>query len=138
MAAALKPGGWLVDEDLEVSSLPPDPTANPGEILLKTLTATRRVMQDRGADDTVFARRLFTSFRAHGLVDVEAHASLSMWQGGSPGASLLRSNFEQLHHTMIDAGYLTEEEYRQDLARLDDPAFLMPSPIMWTVWGRRP
>ncbi len=95
-------------------------------------------MQDRGADDIVFARRLSNRFRAHGLVDVEAQGNLSMWHSGSPGASLLRANFEQLHRTMIDAGYLTEEEYRQDLARLDDPSFLMPSPIMWTVWGRRP
>ena len=138
MVAALKPGGWLVDEEFDVSSIPPNPTTDPGEVLLKTLTATRRVMEDRGADDRVFARRLFNRFRAHGLVGVEAQGSLSMWHSGSPGAALLRANFEQLHRTMIDAGYLTEEEYNQDLARLDDPAFLMPSPIMWTAWGRRP
>ncbi|HEX3967134.1 MAG TPA: methyltransferase domain-containing protein [Edaphobacter sp.] len=138
MVAALKPGGWLVDEDFDASSILPDPTANPAEVLLKTLTATRRVMQDRGADDRTFARRLFTRLRAHGLVDVDAQASLSMWHSGSPGAALLRANFEQLHRTMIDAGYLTGQEFDQDLARLDDPDFLMPSPIMWTVWGRRP
>jgi SAM-dependent methyltransferase len=138
MVAALKPGGWLVDEDFDASSIPPDPTANPAEVLLKTLTATRRVMQDRGADDRTFARRLFTRLRAHGLVDVDAQASLSMWHSGSPGAALLRANFEQLHRTMIDAGYLTGQEFDQDIARLDDPDFLMPSPIMWTVWGRRP
>jgi hypothetical protein len=39
---------------------------------------------------------------------------------------------------MIDAGYITEEEFDQDIARLNDPGFLMPSPIMWTAWGRRP
>jgi ubiquinone/menaquinone biosynthesis C-methylase UbiE len=138
MVAALKPGGWLVDEDFDASSIPPDPAANPAEVLLKTLTATRRVMQDRGADDGTFARRLFTRLRAHGLVDVDAQASLSMWHSGSPGAALLRANFEQLHRTMIDAGYLTGQEFDQDLARLDDPDFLMPSPIMWTVWGCRP
>jgi SAM-dependent methyltransferase len=138
MVVALKPGGWLVDEEFDASSIPPNPVANPGEVFLKTLTATRRVMQDRGADDRTFARRLFNRLRAHGLVEVEAQASLSMWHSGSPGASLLRANFEQLHRTMIDAGYLTEEEFNQDLARLNDPDFIMPSPIMWTVWGRRP
>ena len=34
--------------------------------------------------------------------------------------------------------FLTEEEFKQDLAHLDDPGFIMPSPIMWTVCGRRP
>jgi SAM-dependent methyltransferase len=138
MVAALKPGGWLVDEEFDASSIPPNPAANPCEVLSKTLTATRRVMQDRGADDRVFARRLFNRLRAHGLVDVEAEAHISMWHSASPGVSLLRANFKQLHRTMVDAGYLTEEEFNQDLAHLDDPGFLMPSPIMWTVWGRRP
>jgi hypothetical protein len=50
----------------------------------------------------------------------------------------LRANFEQLRTNMIDAGYITEEEFKEDLARLDDPNFIMPSPIMWTAWGRRP
>jgi SAM-dependent methyltransferase len=138
MVAALKPGGWLVDEEFDASSMPPNPVVNPGEVLLKTLIATRRVMQDRGADDSGFARRLFSRLRAHGLVDVEAEACLFMWHSGSPGASLLRANFEQLHSNMIDAGYITEQEFKEDLARLDDPNFMMPSPIMWTAWGRRP
>jgi SAM-dependent methyltransferase len=138
MVAALKPGGWLVDEDFDASSMPPNPAINPGEVLLKTLVATRRVMQDRGADDRTFARSLFTRLRAHGLVDVEAKAHISMWHSKSPGASLLRANFEQLHRTMIDAGYISKQEFDQDLTRLDDPDFLMPSPIMWTVCGRRP
>ena len=137
MVAALKPGGWLVDEEFDASSMPPNPAVNPGEVLLKTLIASRRVMQDRGADDRVFARRLFSRLRAHGLVDVAAEAGIFMWHSGSPGASLLRANFEQLRSNMIDAGYITEEEFNQDIARLDDPGFMMPSPIMWTAWGRR-
>jgi SAM-dependent methyltransferase len=138
MVAALKPGGWLVDEEFDASSMPPNALLNPGEVLLKTLTATRRVMEDRGADDRVFARQLFSRLRAHGLVDVAAEASVFMWHSGSPGVSLLRANFEQLRNNMIDAGYSTEEEFDQDLVRLNDPGFIMPSPIMWTAWGRRP
>ena len=138
MVAALKPGGWLVDEDFDASSIPPNPAVNPGEVLLKTLTASRRAMQDRGVDDIGFARSLSSRLRAHGLVNVQAEACMFMWTSGSPGASLLRANFEQLRGNMIDAGYITEEEFKEDLSRLDDPNFMMPSPIMWTAWGRRP
>jgi SAM-dependent methyltransferase len=138
MIAALKPAGWLVDEEFDAASMLPDPLANPGEVLLKTHVAMRQVMKDRGVDDGYFARRLFSRLRAHGLVDVAAEASIFLWQSGSPGVSLLRANYEQLHSSMIDAGYITEEEFNQDIARLDDPGFLMPSPIMWTAWGRRP
>jgi SAM-dependent methyltransferase len=138
MVAALKPGGWLVDEEFDASSMPPNAVVNPGEVLLKALIGTRRVMQDKGADDRTFARQLFSRLRAHGLVEVAAEASIFMWNSGSPGVSLLRANFEQLRSNMIDAGYITEEEFNHDIARLDDPNFMMPSPIMWTVWGRRP
>ena len=95
-------------------------------------------MEDRGADDRGFARLLFSRLRAHGLVDVAAEANIFMWHSRSAGVSLLRANFEQLRSNMIDAGYITEEEFNQDIARLDDPGFMMPSPIMWTAWGRRP
>jgi SAM-dependent methyltransferase len=138
MVAALKPGGWLIDEEFDASSMPPNPVVNPGEVLLKTVIATRRIMEDRGADDRGFARRLFSRLKAHGLVSVTAEAYLSMWDFGSPGPALLRANFEQLRSNMIDAGYITEEEFNEDIARLDDPNFMTPSPIMWTVWGRRP
>jgi len=138
MVAALKPGGWLVDEEFDVASMLPNPVANPGEVLSKTHIAMRRIMEDRGVDDRCFARQLFGRLRAHGLVSVAAEARIFMWHSGSPGISLLRANYEQLRSSMIDARYITEEEFNQDLARLDDPGFIMPSPIMWTAWGRRP
>jgi hypothetical protein len=38
---------------------------------------------------------------------------------------------------MIDAGDVTDREIDQDLARLNEPQFVMPSSIMWAAWGRR-
>ena len=61
-----------------------------------------------------------------------------MWQGGSVGARLFRANFEQLRGELLQLGLLTQAELDHDLARLDDPLSLFPSPVMWTVCGRRP
>jgi hypothetical protein len=61
-----------------------------------------------------------------------------MVQSGSPGAALLRANWEQLQGAMIEAGYVTKQEFENDLNRLDDPGFMMPSSILWAAWGRRP
>jgi hypothetical protein len=58
---------------------------------------------------------------------------MSMWQAGSAGVSLMRANYLQARQQMIGASYITEQEFEQDLLRLDDPDFLMPSPLMWTV-----
>jgi hypothetical protein len=50
----------------------------------------------------------------------------------------MRANYEQLRGDLIGGGYVTVREFEQDLAALDDPMFLMPSPILWAAWGRRP
>jgi hypothetical protein len=60
-----------------------------------------------------------------------------MWQAGTAGTSLMRANYLQLRADMIDAGYINEEEFEEDLTRLEAADFLTLSPIMWTAWGRR-
>lgn len=110
---------------------------SPYETLLKTHVAMARLMTDRGFERR-YGRLLFGRFRAHGLVSVGAEARMFMVQRGAPGAWLVRANYEQLRETMIGAGYITAQEFEEDLARLDDPDFLMPSSIMWTAWGQRP
>ncbi|WP_263367927.1 class I SAM-dependent methyltransferase [Edaphobacter bradus] len=136
MAAALRPGGWLIDEEIDISVYP-DPALIPEEVLSKTFAAMLRIMGDRGVDHK-FGRRLFGQLRALGLVDVAAEGRTFLWSSGTPGISLLRANYEQLHDAVIGAGYVTEQEFEQDLAGLDDPAFMMPSPVLWAAWGRRP
>ena len=137
LIAALKPGGWIIDEEFDSVSLPCDPSRSPGEVQLKTQEALFRVVEERGIERR-WGRLVYGRMRALGLVDVRAEARLSMWYGGSAGASLARANFEQLHDVLVASGLVTEDELQQDIARLDDPDFMMPSPIMWTAWGRRP
>ena len=127
MIAALKPGGWLVAEEFDSISMPPDPLVNPDEALLKTYSAMGRLLTKRGVDAR-FGRRLFGRLRAAGLVEIGAEARVFMWQLGSQGASLYRANFEFLRRDMIGAGYITEEEFEQDLAHVEAPDFLAPSP----------
>ncbi len=137
MAAALKPGGWLLVEEFDSLSMRPDPAINPDETLLKTFAVMQRVMTERGIDMR-YGRMLAERLRAHGLVDIEAEGRMFMWQGGSPGTTLCRANFEQLRDTMVESGLITGEEIDEDLRRLDEERFMAPSPIMWATWGRRP
>jgi SAM-dependent methyltransferase len=137
MIAALKPGGWLVDEEFDSASLLPDSDINPVEVFLKTHRALLRLMENRGVERR-WGRLLFGRLRANGLVATGAEARTFMWQGGSSGASLMRANFQQLRADMVKAGYIAEDEFEQDLARLESNDFLTLSPTMWAVWGRRP
>ena len=137
LAAALKPGGWLVCEEFDSLSTRPDAAVSPGEVLLKTHDAMARLSAQHGVDQR-YGRLLYERFRALGLVNLGAEAHISIVQCGSPASALLRASYERRRTAMIDAGYLTAQEFDQDVARMDDADFMMPSPTMWTAWGRRP
>jgi len=137
LRSALKPGGWLVCEEFDRVSAPPDPAVYPGEIALKTHAAMGRLNHDQGVASR-YGRLLFGRLLGMGLIGLGAEARLVMVQSGSWSARLLRASYERRRGAMIDAGYLTEEEFDADLARMDAADFMMPSPLMWSVWGRRP
>jgi SAM-dependent methyltransferase len=137
MVDALKPGGWLVCEEFDSLSMAADPARHPDECALKAQAAMQRVMAARGAN-TRYGRDLAARMRARGLVDIRARGWMAMWQGGSAGARLFRANFEQLREDLLRIGRLTKAEVDDDLARLDDPRSLFPSPVMWSVCGRKP
>jgi len=127
LTSALKPGGWLVCEELDGAA----------DVTLKTYAAMRRLRQDSGTDPR-YGRRLFERFRSLGLTDLGAEGFVTVAQARSPVAILLRASFELRRTAMTDAGYITPDEFDADVARIEAPDFMMPSPTMWTVWGRRP
>ena len=136
LVAALKPGGWLVDEEFDALALHADPERS-GEEFLKSTTAFHRVLTQSGVD-LRFGRLLFARLRALGLDNVGAEARQIMLPGRSVGASLLRTNFDQLREAMIGGGHITAQDFEHDIRRLDDPNFQTPSPPLWAAWGRRP
>jgi hypothetical protein len=118
-------------------SMPADPALHPHECALKAQAAMQRLLAARGAN-TRYGRDLAARMRSHGLVDIRAEARMAMWQGGSAGARLFRANFEQVRDDLLRLRLLTQAELDDELARLDDPRTLFPSPIMWNVCGRKP
>jgi SAM-dependent methyltransferase len=136
LAGALRPGGWLLAEEFDSLSMPPDPSVNPAETLLKSEIAMREVMAAGGVDFR-YGRFLPARLRALGLVGVDAEGRVLLWRGCAAGGALLRANFEQLRDAILATGRLTADEFERDLARLDDEGFMRPSPVMWAAWGRR-
>jgi len=137
MVAALKPGGWLVIEDFDTTSVLPDAAANEQERRVETAEALRSYMI-RGGVDARFGRSLYGRFAGLGLVDVSMEGRVMMWDRANGGADLMRINFEQVGEKVVAAGLLSAEQLRADLRRLADPEFVTPSPIMWTAIGRKP
>jgi len=137
MIEALKPGSWIVVEEFDVLSIFPDSAVNKTEEQLKTIRAFYRVMTSRGIEMR-YGRRLPQQLREHGLANVGAEGTMSIWRGSSPGTNMFKLSFEELADSILRSGLISEAEFEADMKRLDQQDFLMPSPMMWTVWGQVP
>jgi SAM-dependent methyltransferase len=136
LVEALKPGGWLLLEEFDSLSMPPDPALNPVERRLRLYEAMLRVMTERGVDLRL-GRLLPGRLRAHGLTNVGAEGRVGLLRGETPWADLLKAGVEQLRAAIGASEGLTAEECDRELACLDDPDLMNPSPVMWAVWGRK-
>jgi hypothetical protein len=47
----------------------------------------------------------------------------------------MRATFEQLREALIEGGYITQQQFDRDIASLDDPAIMAPSPLMGGLFG---
>ena len=142
MVTALPPGGWLVIDDFDLTLFDPTyPTASAraSALFQKMRTAQNRLMAARSGELALsWGRSLYRRLRAQGLVNVGMEGYLTMREGRTPGAHLIRANFEQIREEAINAGLITNEEVDQVLTLLDDPDFVVSAPMMFTAWGRLP
>ncbi len=69
--------------------------------------------------------------------EVYAEGRLLMFDRRNGGNDLMRVNFEQIGAEVIAAGLLTQEQLDADLAMIETDEYAMPSPIMWSVAGRK-
>ncbi len=136
LVQALKPGGWLVDEEYDSDSMPPDPAIFSGESRPATCDAVARLMADHGFDRR-FGRRQFARMGGAGLTDVGAEGRVEMLHHSAAGIALLRANWTQLREQVVIGGYVKRDAVQHDLDLLDAPDFMMPSSLLWTTWGRR-
>jgi SAM-dependent methyltransferase len=136
LAAALKPGGWLMVEEFGPAawdaSLQFEPGATPplAYQLLDQVARASGVLR--------YGPFLPARMQALGLSDIDAEGQVFRWTGGSPGTWIIAKGMQQLRAEILATGQITEQQFEADLNRLDDPTVAFPSPLMWAVWGRRP
>jgi SAM-dependent methyltransferase len=134
MTGALRPGGWLLLEDADLSLQPlacPDETG-PAEQLANKI---RRASVGLRGDNLAFGRTLPRLLRGAGLTEVGADAYLPI--AGPESARLEQTMIERQRDRLLAAGLLTAAEIDRHLAdvaagRLDLTTFTVVS-----AWGRK-
>jgi SAM-dependent methyltransferase len=135
MAGAVAPGGWLVLEDSDWSTLlAARPPLRELELLRDGLAA---VMSGKGFDTACGVsnvRRLLDA----GFEDVRGEGRTSVMRGGSPGVAWYHEWAGRLREAMVAAGHLTDEEFERTDSLLDDPNAMWLSQTLIAACGRKP
>jgi SAM-dependent methyltransferase len=140
LVGTLKPGGWLVAEELDFASAVPDPRmgADLCARFARIVAAHHAVIADRHGFEPVYGRRVAGELAAAGLTEVGCLGRASMWRGGEPGGEIWRLSLMQLREGIIASGLMEAAEADAAIELCADPRLSTLSPVMVTAWGRRP
>ncbi|MFC6593721.1 class I SAM-dependent methyltransferase [Kitasatospora paranensis] len=138
MAAALRPGGFLVLEDADPALQPlacPDERGPAEQLANHVRRGFRALLADRGVDLS-FGRTLPALLRGAGLTDVRAEGYFPVT---SPACRELEAaTVRQLRTQLTGGGLATEEEIQRHLANLESVELDVTTAPLVTCWGRRP
>jgi SAM-dependent methyltransferase len=140
LIATLRPGGWLVAEELDFASSVPDPRMGPDACALfaRVAEAHNAVLAGQHGFDHAYGRRLAGDLADAGLDEVGCDGRAAMWRGGGPGGRIWRQTVAQLSESMVASGHVTAADVERALALYDDPRMSALSPVVMAAWGRRP
>jgi SAM-dependent methyltransferase len=140
MIAAVRPGGWLVIEDVDFGG----PTAavlakyvyppQYQDIVERIFRAVEAVFRSIGASAT-FGPRLPGILKELGLTEVGGEVRAPIIPGGS--SQFVSRSAEQLRPRLVETGLVTDEEVHAFLEMAADPASDHLPPMLVSVWGRR-
>jgi ubiquinone/menaquinone biosynthesis C-methylase UbiE len=135
LVRALRPGGWLVIDDYDLSTIG---TSHPANAAWATVSsATSRVLESRGAD-TEYGRKLADALLRAGLDDVTTEGMLHL-KRAADASPWVAPVFARLRADMVASGAATADEVDTVLAELSDPASKLSvfSPLLVSASGRR-
>jgi SAM-dependent methyltransferase len=132
LAAALRPGGWIVIEDYDWSCFGfegDDPE------IARVTDAILGFMQQAGFERD-YGRRVVTEIADAGFTEVRGEGRMRIIDSTSPGFDFFRLSFESLKGAVVDAGMLSAEDAEAASARFGEDMRVW-TPLMMAGIGRK-
>lgn len=133
MAAAVKPGGWLLVQEPDFSLAPttePDTWATVWKGLLEWGRG--------GGVDWRIGRKLPSLVSGLGLESVQAETDVQNIRGRDRGALYFQMFFDEVRDRVVSSGLLDAAKLDAASTLLDDPNYWTQCWMMTAVWARKP
>lgn len=140
MVRVTKPGGWLLIEEPDFSSLGAiDPSYPSADLFNDAYRIGLEAFKKGGYGDACYGRCVRYVIECLGFSKVGYDGSVHLCRGGSePETRFLDMTGQAARRTLESAGLLTME-HNEALRRLyQDPEFYFTGPTWFGGWGRRP
>jgi SAM-dependent methyltransferase len=136
MAAALRPGGWLLVEEADYVSLA---VASPEHRLAasweRVVSATIGYCASSSLFDPVLGRRLPALVSSLGLEDVTHEGFVRVQRGGTPAAEFLHSSMDAHSAHLVGNGVCSDGDMSAFTEALTDPSFRFTDACSFATWG---
>jgi ubiquinone/menaquinone biosynthesis C-methylase UbiE len=143
MADAVRPGGWLLIEELDGAGQATDITSSSAEIYNKYVQFIRELAKKRGIMDPWFGRRVRQLIDRLHFEEVRYDGFTPIVRGGDPSANELLMTLKAGRGLV--AGTLFPEEMKIRELRgdqfehlLQDPSFYFVNNTLFSAWGKKP
>jgi SAM-dependent methyltransferase len=138
MAAALKPGGWLMVEDGDYASYRAADGTHPlSAVFDTTVQKGLAYFQAKGAIQPTFGRGMPACVAALDLESIGSEVVELRHNGGSPQSRALKQAFALSSDELVVAGAISQRDKEERLRALDDPTFEHIE-VIHAAWGQKP
>jgi SAM-dependent methyltransferase len=134
MIAALRPGGWLLLEEVDFFPV----QTSKSQLYVDFMLALSGTVVAASGRDCLWARELPAIVAQRGLEEVGGEGDFPILRGGSPMAEFFQITGQQMRERVIASGALSGERFDAGLALLAEPNFWAFAGADIAVWGRRP
>lgn len=134
MLTALRPGGWLLLEEVDFFPL----GASNSQVYIDFMTALTKTVVAHSGGNSLWARSLPELMTKQGLTSLHANAEVAILRGGSPVAEFFQFTAAQIREQVIASGALSAKRFDAGVALLKDPDFWAFAGAGIGVWGKLP
>ena len=138
LAAALKPGGWLMVEDVDNGTVEAADPAHPCAAAFDLCAQARiKFLLAGGVMDLRYGRTLPVHMAELDLTEVGNEAVALVGPGDSPMSQLMIQSFRPMDDAMVANGLVGQSEVSDAQRAFEDPSFLYRGGLIVAVWGRK-
>ena len=141
MAEAVKPGGWLLIEELDYCTAYANDESNPRVVSFNDNTRRLRAsLIENGVSNVYFGRHVRSLIDEIGFTEVNSKGIIQTYRGGELYArwTLATGKTAVQQNLNLTEDEETTKRKATTILVYSDPSFYLTSPIFYSAWGRKP